>query len=102
MQVLKKFEITHGIDNIKDVQNLLFSCSLPMSQGQNYKTINTFLHIVREYLIIFIDQAFSTSYDLAPPPPPPPYPISKLSIFLSLCLSMDILMGEGGRGGLGA
>ncbi len=38
------------------------------------------------------DQAFSPSYDLAPPPPPPSSPVSKLSFFLSL------LRGEWGWG----
>jgi hypothetical protein len=41
-------------------------------------------------------QAFSLSYDLAPPPPPFPSPVSKLSFFLCLpvCRWSSLLMGE--------
>jgi hypothetical protein len=44
------------------------------------------------------DQAFSPSYDLAPPPTPP---ISKLSLFLSLpvCRLPSYPTGEEGGGG---
>ncbi len=43
------------------------------------------------------NQAFSRSFDLAPPHPLPPFPVSKLSLFLTLpvyCPS-SLLMGEG-------
>jgi len=53
-----------------------------------------------ESIELFIeDQAFSPSYDLAPPPPPSP--VSKLSLFLSLPMyrRSSLLAGEGGIGG---
>jgi hypothetical protein len=46
-------------------------------------------------------QAFSLSYDLAPPPPPLTSFVSKLSLFLSppVCIRPSLLTGEGGGGG---
>jgi hypothetical protein len=51
------------------------------------------------------DQAFSPSYDFAPPPPPPPSPASKLSLSQSswvhkncTCCRSSLLTGDGARG----
>jgi hypothetical protein len=55
--------------------------------------------------MIYRGQAFSLSYDLAPPPQPPPSPVSKMSFFISLpvCRWSSLLVGmEGGEGGGGA
>ncbi len=67
----------------------------------SYSVKLSFMYDMPESIDCFInDQAFLSSYDLAPPPHPH-YTISKLSNFLSLpmCRRSSILMGEWGVGG---
>ncbi len=81
--------------SFNDQQTISCYCSLTAQSHTHNETV-TESHA--ENIELFIDdQAFSPSYDLAPPSPTP---VSKLSLFLSLpvCRRSSLLTGEGGRG----
>jgi hypothetical protein len=64
-------------------------------------SLYNFFDCIREYSLIYREyQAFSPSYDLAPPPPFPPFFLQQIvSLSQSFCVLMtDLTEGRGGKG----